>query len=195
MLKYQVGQEVTKRITLHLEKQDGREVTARFATLGVVDHDGDIIEPGAIGDQNVLMGAYNHDFAMLPPGKGYTYETSTAAMFQGEFFDTFSGNEHYTTIKAAGDQMDWSFRFFVEEGGFEVRDEEENFVMRKLRVTHVAPVESGAGIDTMTTSIKSCGPECQAAKGAALETSTVQIDYEKLATAIATALKGYWHQI
>ncbi len=178
----------TKSVTVKAE-DDSRIVTAKFATLGVVDLDGDIIEPGAIGEQSVFMGAYNHDFAMLPPGMGATYETDAEALFRGEFFGTWSGDEHYKTIKAAGGQMDWSFRFFVEEGGFETRGGEDYFVIRKARVTHVAPVESGAGIDTGTIEVKSCGPECQANKAAqrgdAREKGSVLIDYSKLADALA----------
>lgn len=178
----------TKTVTVKAD-DDSRTVTARFATFGVVDLDGDIIEPGAIGEQSVFMGAYNHDFAMLPPGMGATYETEDEALFRGEFFETWSGNEHYKTIKAAGGQMDWSFRFFVEEGGFETRAGEDYFVIRKARVAHVAPVETGAGINTGTLEIKSCGPECQANKmaqqGEAREKGSVLIDYSKLAEALA----------
>ena len=179
----------TKSVTVKAD-DDSRTVTARFATLGVVDMDGDIIEPGAIGEQDVFMGAYNHDFAMLPPGMGATYETEDEALFRGEFFDTWSGDEHYKTIKAAGGQMDWSFRFFVEEGGFETRAGEDYYVIRKARVTHVAPVESGAGINTGTLDVKSCGPACEAAKSARSkgEGNAAQsggIDYEKMMADIA----------
>jgi len=179
----------TKSVTIKAD-DDSRTVTARFATLSVVDLDGDIIEPGAIGEQDVFMGAYNHDFAMLPPGMGATYETEDEALFRGEFFDTWSGDEHYKTIKAAGGQMEWSFRFFVEEGGFETRGGEDYFVIRKARVAHVAPVERGAGINTATLDVKSCGPECQVAKSARMKTEGTApqhsgIDYEKMMADIA----------
>ena len=36
------------------------EVRAVFATLDVVDSDGDVIRPGAIGDQEVLISSYGH---------------------------------------------------------------------------------------------------------------------------------------
>ena len=177
----------TKTVTVKAD-DDTRSVTARFATLNVIDHDGDMIMPGAIGEQSVFMGAYNHDWAMLPPGMGATYETDSEALFRGEFFDTWSGDEHYKTIKAAGGQMDWSFRFFVEDGGWETRDSEEFYAIRKARVTHVAPVESGAGINTTTLEVKNCGPECQANKagqqGDAREKGSVGIDYSRLAEAL-----------
>ena len=152
-----LSEERTKRFTLRLDKQDEdgeRSVTALFATFNVVDLDGDVTEPGAFGKQSVLMGAYNHNPGMLPPGKGATYEEDDTALFKGRFFTTSSGTEHYTTIKEAGGTMEWSYRFFVEDGGFETRDGENVFIIRKAKVTHVAPVEAGAGIGTRTVDIK-----------------------------------------
>ena len=198
----------TKAVTVRVKQDDEpRTVEAVFATLGVVDRDGDIIEPGAIGDQSVAMGAYNHDFQGLPPGYGDTYETSTEARFRGTFLDTPAGNAHYQTLKQmsdAGHDMDWSFRFFIEEGGFETRQDEESYIIRKARVAHVAPVEVGAGVNTRTLEIKSCGPECQAAKGSnsqdapnakagegrgdAQQKGSVLIDYSKLSDVLAPIL-------
>ena len=149
----------TKTIQVKVDDETGT-VTARFATLGVKDFDGDVIEKGAIGEQNVFLGAWNHSTQMLPAGKGATYETSKAALFKGSFFSTPSGRDHYTTIKESEDTLEWSFRFFVEDGGYEVRDGDEVFSIRKARVTHVAPVEAGAGIDTATVSIKHAAGNC-----------------------------------
>ena len=191
----------TKRVTLKVE--DDRTVTAKFATFGVRDLDGDIIEAGAIGEQSVLLGAFNHNPGLLPPGSGKTYEEDGGAMFKGTFFTTSSGNDLYETLKgdkAAGDIMEWSFRFFVQEGAFETVDGEESFMIRKARVTHVAPVESAAGIDTGTVEIKCDGCDAKAAdwtvetnlidyaKLAAAVAATQVIDYEKLAGAVATAV-------
>lgn len=179
------------------EGDEPRTITARFATLGVVDLDGDIIERGAIGDQEVLLGAYNHDFQSLPPGFGATYETAKAAMFKGTFFDTPVGDLHYQTLKAAqeaGYNMEWSFRFFVEDGGFETRKGEEYYVIRKAKVSHVAPVEKGAGINTGTVEVKVCGPECQAAQASggssdgAQATGTAGIDYDELTKRLAEVI-------
>ena len=175
----------TKRVTLKVD--DDRTVTAKFATFGVRDLDGDIIEAGAIGDQSVLLGAFNHNPGLLPPGSGKTYEEDGAAMFKGTFFQTSSGNDLYETLKGdknAGDIMEWSFRFFVQDGAFETVDEEESFMIRKARVTHVAPVESAAGIDTGTVEVKCDG--CDAKGDSTAETPA--IDYEKLATTVATAV-------
>ena len=200
-----LSEERVKRFTLKIDEED-RTVTAKFATLGVRDLDGDIIEAGAIGEQNVFLGAWNHDQRTLPPGVGATYESKDAALFKGNFLDTTSGRDHYETLKAAdgldSGLMEWSFRFFVTEGAYELQDEEESFVIRKARVTHVAPVESGAGIDTRTVDIKCVGCEAKAnqpevptcthcgAKAGHEQANAgpTSIDYEKLATAVATAV-------
>ena len=204
--------EKVKTYSIKIDEDEPRTVTARFATLGVVDLDGDVIEAGAIGDQSALLGAYNHDFQSLPPGYGVTYETKTEAMFRAKFFETPAGEAHYQTLKAAdeaGYNMEWSFRFFVEEGGFETRDGEDYYIIRKARVSHVAPVEKGAGINTGTVSIKSCGPECQAGldgggagkvqdlpgfskqlQNAAMQKDSMLIDYSKLAEALGPILQS-----
>jgi transcriptional regulator with XRE-family HTH domain len=178
--------ERTKRFRIKVGED--REVTARFATLGVKDLDGDIIESGAIGEQSVFLGAWNHNPSTLPPGMGKTYEEDGAALFKGDFLETPSGNDLYTTLKAADELdpelMEWSFRFFVEDGGYEVRDEDEVFSIKKARVTHVAPVETGAGIDTGTVAIK-----CHGCEGGEKDKADAPVfDYEKLATTIATAV-------
>ena len=198
-----LSEERTKRFTMRLVKQDEdgeRSVTALFATFNVVDLDGDVTEPGAFGKQSVLMGAYNHNPGMLPPGKGATYEEDDTALFKGRFFTTSSGTEHYTTIKEAGGTMEWSYRFFVEDGGFETRDGENVFIIRKAKVTHVAPVEAGAGIGTRTVDIKcvDCDAKANPAPNSfsleALRTASGlnakndSIDYTKLAETIATAV-------
>ena len=47
--------------------------TAVFATLNVIDHDGDLTLPGAIGAQQVKMLA-SHDWRTAPIGYGNTRE-------------------------------------------------------------------------------------------------------------------------
>ena len=156
-----------------------------------------------------LIGAFNHNSQVNPAGYGSTYETKSEARFKGYFLDNLVGNDLYSTLKQLNDvgyNMEWSFRFFVEEGGFETRKNEEVYSIRKARVTHVAPVESGAGINTGTIEMKSCGPECQANKAVATAQQKDQgniggdsqssahqpeqtgIDYEKMAAAVAAAI-------
>jgi hypothetical protein len=57
-------------------------VEAVFATLNVVDLDGDIMVPGAIGNQDVIVSAYNHATwkGALPVAKGRVREVGNEAV-------------------------------------------------------------------------------------------------------------------
>ena len=53
----------TKTFSVQLKIDDADPVGtvyARFATLNVIDHDGDVIRPKAIGKQKVNAGLHNH---------------------------------------------------------------------------------------------------------------------------------------
>lgn len=137
------------------------EVLARFATLGVVDLDGDIIETNAIGDQKVLVSAWGHGTSFrgeLPVGRGTTREKGEDALADLTFFlHTQRGREHFETIKAIDDLGEWSFRYEVKQWRAPTEAERQRGafrVLQKLRVVHVGPVELGAGVDTATLSAK-----------------------------------------
>lgn len=144
-------------------------VQAEFATLGVVDLDGDVTLPGAFGSQKVKLAAWGHDWGSLPVGKGGISEQETKAVFDGQFFlDTTSGAEHFKTVRNLGDLQEWSYGFEVREavrkgspgfddllaaGGFTDGDGVRRF-LTKLPVFEVSPVMRGAGVNTRTTAIK-----------------------------------------
>jgi HK97 family phage prohead protease len=140
-------------------KADGQEgeFTAEFATLNVIDHDRDVILPGAFHEgQETLIEPWNHNYGELPVGKGVIHEKDNKAIVDGKFFlDTQASLEHYRVVKALGSLQEWSFTFDIEknsQGQFE--DQEVQF-LEKLDVWGVAPVTRGAGKDTRTTDIKS----------------------------------------
>lgn len=147
-------------------------VMAEFATLDVVDLDGDVTVAGAFGKQAVKLAAWGHDWGSLPVGKGDISEEAQKAVFDGQFFlDTVSGNEHFKTVRNLGDLQEWSYGFNVKEAirkgspGFEERLEaggltaERNIwrFLVKLDVFEVSPVMRGAGIGTRTTDMKEKG--------------------------------------
>ena len=139
-------------------KQDGQEqglVQAVFATLNVIDADGDVTLPGAFGNQNVRLGAWGHAWQELPVGKGLIKEEEEKAIFDGAFFlDTEAGREHYLTVKNLAELQEWSYGFRVvesEDGEFEGRQVR---FLKKMEVYEVSPVMQGAGVDTMTVAIK-----------------------------------------
>ncbi len=140
-------------------KQDGKEgeFTAEFATLEVIDHDGDITKPGAFQEgQETLIEPWNHNYSELPVGKGVIHEKDKKAIIEGQFFlDTESGMEHYKVVKNLGPLQEWSYTFEIKESSRGTVDGEVVNYLEKLDVWGVAPVTRGAGIDTGTTSIKS----------------------------------------
>lgn len=144
---------------------DAGQVKAVFATLGVVDHDGDIILPGSIvNGQTVRMSAYNHASwgGALPVGKGTIVEIGNELVFNGQFFmDTEGGAETYKTVKGLGDLGEWSFGFDVLDKAVSVDQvsQQEVRLLKKLNVYEVSPVLLGAGIGTRTTDIKARGHE------------------------------------
>jgi len=151
-----------KQITLKdMSLQDTGQVRAVFATLGIVDKQGDIIEPGAIQNgQAVRMSAYNHSSwgGALPVGKGSINEVNNELVFMGQFFlDTQAGEETYKTVKNLADLGEWSFGFDVLQKDYIVDEATGNETRRllKLDVFEVSPVLLGAGVATRTTSIKS----------------------------------------
>jgi HK97 family phage prohead protease len=133
-------------------------VEAVFATLDVVDKDGDVIVPGAIEDGDaVRISAYNHASwaEALPVGRGTVHEQGDEAILAGRFFmDTTGGRETFQVVKEMSDLQEWSFGFDVLDSATEQRDGEEVNVLRKMKVYEVAPVLLGAGVNTRTLGTK-----------------------------------------
>ena len=129
--------------------------SARFATLNVVDHQGDVTVPGAFGKQSVLIEAYGHNDKTLPVGVGEIGEQGNDAVVNGRFFlDTAGGKEHYSTLKNVGPLQQWSYTFEVEDSAPGVFDGKEVRFLRKMHVIAAAPVQRGAGVNTQTLAIK-----------------------------------------
>jgi hypothetical protein len=132
------------------------QFTAEFATLNVIDHDGDWTKNGAfIEGQETLIEPWNHNYGNLPVGKGVIHEVDDKAVIEGQFFmDTQSGLEHYRVVKNLGPLQEWSYSFEILESSPGHVDGQNVRYLEKLDVWGVAPVTRGAGIATGTTSIK-----------------------------------------
>lgn len=134
---------------------DAGEVEAVFATLNVIDYDGDVTLAGAFGSQPVIIEPWNHNYQAPPVGKGIISESENDARLKGRFFtDTASGLEHYRVVKNLAEQQEWSYTFQVldaEPGKF---DGQDVTFLKRLEVIGVSPVTRGAGIATRTVAIK-----------------------------------------
>ena len=159
----------TKTFRLKSLKADGDAGTieAVFATLNVVDSDGDRILNGAIGNQNVIMSAYGHaswggGLDGLPVGKGRIYERKDEAIFEGRFFlDTTNGEETYKTVKNVGELQEWSFALPEVDQAIVEEDGEVIHELKRIRVNEVSPVLMGAGVDTRTLGVKKVDTEAE----------------------------------
>lgn len=187
----------TKRFTFKsLKATDEGKVQAVFATLKVVDSDGDRLLNGAVGDQTVIMSGYGHASWMggldgLPVGKGRVFERGDDAVFEGEFFlDTVAGKETFLTVKGVGPLQEWSFALpeidgvWIEEGNEMIRD------IKRVRINEVSPVLMGAGVNTRTLTVKS-GDQKTDNETPASRTFVSQLDetVETVERAISRAVK------
>ena len=195
----------TKTFSVQLKIDDADPegtVYARLATLNVIDHDGDIIRPKAVGKQKVNAGLHNHGGSNpTPAGYGDTYEEDDAAYARLTYItDTWAGRETYTYLKAMADAkrpVEWSMRYYVTNGRpLPEKDplyqppvepfRDPPFEIKKMEIIDVDPVSKGAGIDTATIAAKECGTECQAHQAGA--DAPPGIDYERLGQVIAASV-------
>jgi hypothetical protein len=136
------------------------EVTAVFATLDVVDHDGDVTRPGAFEDgAAVRISAYGHASwgGVLPVGKGVIRATGKEAVLEGQFFlDTTGGRDTFEVVKQLGEAglQEWSYGYDAVEYSFGEHDGKRVRFLDRLKVHEVSPVLLGAGIDTRVLSTK-----------------------------------------
>ncbi len=166
------------------------EFEATFATLNVIDLDGDVTVPGAFTDgEEVRIASWGHDWWTLPVGRGAIHERDNLAVVEGKFFlQTEAGKEHYETVKALGDLQEWSYGFEIlksEPGEFEGHDV---VFLQKLQVFEISPVMLGAGIGTETTDIKAAFAGANAGAGSGWN-GTIVINSALDADAVKAAVK------
>ena len=145
-------------IDLKLDDEKGT-FSAVFATMNVVDKDGDLTLQGAFGKQNVPIGAYAHSSwygGDIPVGKGSIHEEGDLAIVEGRFFlETDSGKNTYLMVKGMEELQQWSYA--LPEIDYEIREEngQRIRVLKRIVVAEVSPCLMGSGVDTRTLSIKS----------------------------------------
>ena len=153
-------------------KDDGEAegaITARFATLEVVDRDGDYTEPGAFGgaagQTGIKISGWNHSSMLtpaLPVGAGRIYEDGKSAIFEGNIFtDTVGGRDLHETMKAMkAAEVPIEISYWYDATDWEHGDGKSmKRRLKKVDVFEVSPVSRGAGVDTALIGIKSdAGP-------------------------------------
>lgn len=137
---------------------DDGDFEAVIATLGVIDKDGDVIEPGAFGHATVSIQP-SHNHGSVPLGKGVIEERGNKAVVVGKLnLDTQPGKEWHSALKFDLENppsiQEWSFGFLVNESGSETRDGQEIRVLKSLDVFEASPVLLGAGEGTRTLAVK-----------------------------------------
>lgn len=144
---------------LKIDDADQGTVTAVFATLNVVDHDGDVTPSGAFSEgAGVRISAYNHESwkGALPVGKGTIREVGNEAVMHGQFFlDTAGGRDTFAVVKQLGELMEWSYGYDPVEFSYGEHDGDRVRFLNRVKVHEVSPVILGAGLNTRTLAAKS----------------------------------------
>ena len=169
---------------LKLDQAGEGTFEAVFATLDAIDHDGDTYDPGAIGNQDVVISQWNHGSwqggtAALPVGVGKIFERENKAIVQGEFdMDDPAGKAHHHKLKylnEKGRNVEWSFALPNMDWRMEERDDQMIRVITRVDVPEVSPVLLGAGVGTELLSIKGKGEDMETKPNESMKFAT-QLD-------------------
>ena len=164
---------------------------AVFCTFGDIDKDGDIVHAGAVGDQNVLLSAYQHTSwdGALPIGKGRVYEENGLGVFEGHInMELQSAKDTYSAMKFAPEHQEWSWGFNVtkydysDDGGSIWSPRTMNIY--ETEIFEVSPVLIGAGNGTRLVELKSARqlyPDASTKTEAILPSSALVVARMKLA--------------
>ena len=154
---------ITAEVKLNAEAEGAFE--AVIATLGVVDHDGDVMMPGSF-EGKVLHILPSHDKWQAPMGKATIREVGDKAVAAGRFNLSVShGRDWYEAVKFDADNppvlQEWSFDL---ENVDAKRDRVNGKNARRIfsfDSKEISPVLRGAGIGTQTVAIKSHAEPCE----------------------------------
>lgn len=145
---------------VEVKDADKGEITAVFATLGVIDSDGDVTVKGAFPkDAPVVISAYGHTSwqGVKPVGKGRIREVGSEAVLEGQFFlDTVEGRDTFTVVKELGELgvQEWSYGYDPVKFSYGEHEGQKVRFLEELAVHEVSPVLKGAGVGTRVLSAK-----------------------------------------
>jgi hypothetical protein len=157
--------EIKNSTALSLKKSDENRALVVIATLNTKDKDGDVLLPGAFGDQTVpVVGA--HDWHMPPIGKAHVYEEGNEALADIQFNGTDEGKNWYQALRFDWEtpppKAEYSWGFMVPPGnthrgdfnGEQVRFLHADGSGHPLVIAEVSPVLRAASTNTRTLAIK-----------------------------------------
>lgn len=149
----------TKSLRVEIKDEAKGLVRAVFSTFNKIDSHRDVTLPGAFEDgAEVPISSYGHTSwdGALPVGKGVIRQTSTEALFEGQFFlDTTAGRDTFVTVKELGSLGQWSYGYDALEYSFGEFEGQQVRFLSKLKTHEVSPVLLGAGVGTRTLATKS----------------------------------------
>lgn len=166
---------------IHLKKlhEDEGKILAVFATLDVIDKDGDVIKAGAIGEQTAAF-LHSHVWGMIPLGKVRTFEQGNEALAEITLnLELQTAKDLLSALKfdqANGEPIqEFSFGFFIRESEDGEVEGKRVRILKKLDVPEVSTVLRGAGENTRVVSVKSI----KLAEGGKIDGSCISLEHEK----------------
>jgi hypothetical protein len=147
-----------------IKNADSGEVEAVFATLNVIDKDGDVILPGAIADGTTVALSSGHKAWEGAPavGAGTIHEDGDTLVVKGRYFlDTDHGRNAFYTVKGLAEhglgEWSWSLEDVTATRGAWKTDsgtKPANIISKVGKVAEVSDVFRGAGVNTRTLAVK-----------------------------------------
>ena len=133
-------------------------LTAVVAQLDIIDKQRDILKPGSIGRQQVVLSDWAHSAALAgrtPVGKGYLEEQNGSVVMYAEFFDTDRALETAKVLAELGELTEYSLGLVPREYTEGV-DDKSAYVrtITKADVLEASPVLRGAMPNTRTINVK-----------------------------------------
>lgn len=147
---------------LEVKDSDKGIVMAEVASLDVVDHDKEVIREKAIqGEAKVKLSFYGHNAVTngeAPVGKGTIRSVNGKAVLMANYFmSTSRGREAFETVKALGEDGEWSVGFRVvkwSEPDDEWKAKGAVRMLDEIELLEVSPVLRGASPNTSTIGVK-----------------------------------------
>ena len=138
-------------------------IEASVASIGVVDHDKDLLAPGSIAEGSVcVISSWGHNSMLnrvVPVGVGTLHIVGNEVRLKGRLLvdEIPEARSTLAIIRALGEHAEWSFGYFIQQRRDPTPDERSRGaqqVLVKVDAFEASPVSRGAGISTRTIAAK-----------------------------------------